>query len=221
MEPNANDPRRRYLEQYGGTLVMNSYLKVALFAVSMALLGTIGLSFSMFSWARNQKPLIVRIDEVGRATPVNYSAFDYSPQPAELRYFLAQFIQLHFSRLLGSAEDRFSKSLYFLDAKLSQALIDEERKNHSIGTFVREGAEEIDIEIRNIALQDLRSNPMKASVDFEKVYFARGERAELRRERYTGNFEFVLQDTVPTSFVLVNPLKLTVTYFRVDAAFKQ
>ena len=221
MEPNVNDLRRRYLEQYGSTLVMNTYLKVALFAVSMALLGTIGLSFSMFSWAKTQKPLIVRIDEVGRATPINYSAFDYSPQPAELRYFLAQFIQLHFSRLLGSAEDRFSKSLYFLDAKLSQAVIDEERKSQSIATFVREGAEEVDIEIRNIALQDLRSNPMKASVDFEKVYFARGERTELRRARYTGSFEFVLQDKVPPSFVLVNPLKLTVTYFRVDEAFKQ
>ena len=86
---------------------------------------------------------------------------------------------------------------------------------------MREAAEEIDIEIRNIALQDLRSNPMKAAVDFEKVHFARGERTELRRERYTGSFEFVLQDKVPPSFVLVNPLKLTVTYFRVDEAFKQ
>lgn len=62
---------------------------------------------------------------------------------------------------------------------------------------------------------------MKASVDFEKVFLARGERREIRRERYAGYFEFIVQENIPNHFVLVNPLGLTVTYFRVDAAFKQ
>jgi len=221
MDKTIHNAKREYLEQYGGTLVMNTYLKVALFAVSVALIGMVVLSFSMFSWARNQKPMVVRIDEVGRATAINNTGFNYTPEAPELRYFLAQFVQLHFSRLLGSVEERFGKSLFFLDAKLSQAVIEEERKAQSLTTFVREGAEEVDVEITNIALQDLRSKPMKASVDFEKVFFTRGERRELRRERYAGYFEFVVQEHVPNNFVLVNPLGLTLTYFRVDAAFKQ
>ena len=68
MAKTIDDAKRVYLEQYGSTLVMNRYLKLALCAVSVALVGTLALSFSMFSWAKNQKPLIVRIDEVGRAT---------------------------------------------------------------------------------------------------------------------------------------------------------
>jgi type IV secretory pathway TrbF-like protein len=220
MEKDLNDARRLYLEQYGSALVMNTYLKVALFCVSVALLGMLGVCLSMFSWAKNQKPLIVRIDEVGRATPINYTNFSFTPEAPELRFFLAQFVSLHFSRLLGSVEERFAKSLYFLDTKLSQAVIEEERKTQSLEKFAREGTEEVDIEIKNIALEDLRSRPMKASVDFEKVFYQRGERREVRRERYAGNFEFIVQGNVPNAFVLVNPLGLTLTYFRIDAAFK-
>jgi type IV secretory pathway component VirB8 len=164
--------------------------------------------------------MIVRIDEVGRATAVNYTGFEYRPEAPELRYFLAQFVQLHFSRMLNSVDERFGKSLFFLDAKLSQAVIEEERKTESLKAFVKEGHEEIDIEIKNVILQDLRSKPMKAAVDFEKVYYPRGERRELQRERYAASFEFEVQGTVPSNFILVNPLGLTVTYFRIDEAFK-
>lgn len=219
MAKDINEGRRLYLEQYGSALVTNSYLRLTLFVVSIALMGTLGLSVWVFSWARNQKPLVVRIDEVGRATPVNY-AFDYRPQEVELRYFLAQFVQLHFGRMVASMEERFGKSLFFLDTKLSQALIDEERKNQTFTKFLREGSEEIDIAVTNIALQDLRVTPMKANVDFEKVYFSRADHRELRRERYAGYFEFVVRENVPNIFVLVNPLGLTITYFRTDAAFR-
>ena len=155
-----------------------------------------------------------------RATAVNYTGFAYKPEAPELRYFLAQFVQLHFSRLLGFRRRALWKIPLLPRCKVVQAVIEEERRTQSLATFAREGAEEVDIEIKNIALQDLRSTPMKASVDFEKIFLARGERRELRRELFTGSFEFVVQGSVPNTFVLVNPLGLTVTYFRVDAAFK-
>jgi type IV secretory pathway TrbF-like protein len=221
MPNDLGEARRQYLERYGSTLVANSYLRIALFGLTVVLVGMVVLSFSIFRWAKNQRPLVVRIDEVGRATAVNYAHFEYSPESPELRYFLAQFTQLHFSRLLPAVEERFGKSLFFLDAKLVQAVIESERKSQSLVHFIREGSEEIDVEIKNIVLQELRTRPMKASVDFEKVFYARGERRELRRERFAGSFEFVVQENVPNSFVLVNPLGLTVTYFRVDAAFNR
>lgn len=210
----------KYLEFYANAIVMNRYLRIALLSVSACLVGLLALSFWMFFWATNQKPLVVRIDEVGRATPLNYSGSVYVPQKTEIRYFLSQFVQLFYSRLLGVAEERFGKSLYFMDQKLAQNVIEEERKSQSLTMFVREGAEEIDVDIKNIALQDLRSTPMKATVDFDKVFFSRGERREIRREKFAGYFEFVVQPSVPNSFVLVNPLGITLTYFHIDPAFK-
>jgi len=213
------EARRLYLEQYGSALVTNNYLRVAVVVLALVVLGSLGISFATFAWARTQKPLVVRIDEVGRATPIDYSALDYKPQEPELRYFLAQFVRLHFGRMVASLQENFGRSLYFLDRKLSQAVMDEEQKSQSLLKFIRDSSEEVDIVIDNIALQDLRAVPMKASVDFEKVFYSRADHRELRRERYAGYFEFVVQ-AVPNSFVLVNPLGLTITYFRTDAAFR-
>jgi type IV secretory pathway TrbF-like protein len=220
MEKQFADAKRVYLEQYGERVVTNSYLRLGLLALSVALLGTLVLAFTIFAWAKTQKPLVIRIDEIGRATAVNYAGFAYAPEAPELRYFLAQFVQLHFARLLGSVEERFSRSLFYLDSTLAHAVIEEERKNQKLAQFVRDSPEEIDIDIKNIVLQDLRAKPMKASVDFDKVFYPRGEKREVRRERYAGYFEFFIQDNIPNNFVLVNPLGITITYFRVDAAFK-
>jgi type IV secretory pathway TrbF-like protein len=220
MEKPIDDAKRAYLEQYGDALVTNNYLRITLFALSVVLIAAIGLSFAMFSWAKAQKPLVIRIDEIGRATAVNYAGFAYAPEAPELRYFLAQFVQLHYARLVGSAEERFSRSLYYLDAALARAVVEDERKSSTLATFARDGSDEIDIDVKNIVLQDLRTKPMKASVDFDKVFFFRGDRRETRRERYTGSFEFVIAEHVPNTFVLINPLGITITYFRVDAAFK-
>jgi type IV secretory pathway component VirB8 len=217
MEKNVNEAKRLYLEQYGGTLVANTYLRVALFLVSLGLLGALLLAFLVFSWAKNQKPMVVRIDPTGRASVADYTG---KPEPPELRYFLARFVQLHYSRLIASVERNFAESLFFMDQRLSTAVMEEERKAHAIAIFLKETGDEVDVDIKNIALQDIRSSPMKATVDFEKVFFTRGDRREVRRERYAGYFEFVVQEKVPNNFILVNPLGLTVTYFRADAAFK-
>lgn len=220
MDKHIDEAERAYLEQYGDALVTNNYLRLSLIVLSLAMIAAVGLGFAMFSWAKAQKPLVIRIDEIGRATAVNYTGFAYAPEAPELRYFLAQFVQLHFARLVGSVEERFSRSLYYLDAPLARSVMEDERKTGALAQFAREGAEEIDIDVKNIVLQDLRAKPMKASVDFDKVYYPRGERRETRRERYTGYFEFVIQEHIPNSFVPVNPLGITITYFRVDAAFK-
>ena len=218
-EGSTIEGRQKYLEQHGSALVTNNYLRIALFSVSVALLGMIAITFGVYSWAKNQKPMIIRIGDGGRPELVAYSSFGYTPQDVELRYFLAQFTQLHFGRMAATVKERFGKSLYFLDRKLSQAAMDEERRNQSISKFIREGSEEIDIEIENVALQDIRSVPMKGTVDFQKVYYSRADHQELRRERYAGYFEFVVQD-VPNSFILVNPLGLIITYLHTDAAFR-
>ena len=151
---------------------------------------------------------------------MNYSEFAYHPEAPEIRYFLGQFVQLHYGRVLATLEERYTKSLYFLDTKLAQAIFEDERRNQTLVKFARESVEEIEIVVQNIGLQDLRSAPMKANVDFEKVFYSRSDHQELRRERYAGYFEFIVRENVPNAYVLVNPLGLTITYFHADAAFR-
>ena len=73
--------------------------------------------------------------------------------------------------------------------------------------------------MQNIVLQDLRNPPFRATVDFDKVYLSGRDRAEIRREQYVGSFLFVFRDSVPNSMIPVNPLGLTITYYRDDQAF--
>src|SRR5438094_1995431 len=91
--------KRQFVELYGSALVMNTYLKIALVLMSLVALGLVALSFHIANKYAQVKPLVVRIDAVGRAEAVQYDATTYQPQPPELRYFLTQFIVKHFSRL--------------------------------------------------------------------------------------------------------------------------
>jgi type IV secretion system protein VirB5 len=91
--------KRQYVELYGSALVMNTYLKIALVLVSLVALGLLGLNFHTAAKYAEAKPLVIRIDEVGRAEVVQYDASTYRPQAPELRYFLTQFIVKHFGRL--------------------------------------------------------------------------------------------------------------------------
>jgi type IV secretory pathway component VirB8 len=78
---------------------------------------------------------------------------------------------------------------------------------------------DIDVEIKQVAIEDLRSAPYKATVDFEMVYYSPVDRSVTRRVFYTANFVFYFRDTVPNELVPVNPLGLAITYFREDQAF--
>src|SRR5262249_40138664 len=137
------EARRVYLEQYGSALVTNTYLRIALVVQGVALIGAVGLAVWTFAWAKTQKPLVVRISGVGEASLVNYRSFEYQPQELELRYFLAQFVSLHFGRRLAALEESFGKSLYYLDRKLSQAVMDEVQKSQSLVKFRRDESDEI------------------------------------------------------------------------------
>ena len=72
----------------------------------------------------------------------------------------------------------------------------------------------------NVSIQDLRSSPYRATADFEKIYYSPATREITRREKYVANIVFVKKNRVPNDMIPVNPLGLTITYFREDQAFQ-
>ena len=101
----------------------------------------------------------------------------------------------------------------------SRAITEEETKTKSIPAFLSSSDDEVDINVRNVAIEDLRAAPYKAALDFEKVYRTANDHREVRRERFVAHFLFSVLDKVPNNFVPVNPLGLVITYFREDQAF--
>ena len=213
------EARRRYVEQYGSTLVMNTYLKVAVLCLSLVIVGLIVLNLRTQRTFQNFRPLVIRIDEVGRAAVVNYATLTYTPQAPELKYFLIQFVTRHYSRMRATVRQQYGESLYFLDGRLADATIEVNKKAGTIERFLTAGTEEIDVHVKNVTLEDLRQPPFRATVDFDKVYLSPATRAEVRRETYVAHVAFVMDDHVDNARIPINPLGLTITYFREDQAF--
>ena len=74
--------------------------------------------------------------------------------------------------------------------------------------------------MENVPLAALKAPPYKAVVDFEEVYSGSATRQEGRRETHVAQITFVLRGQIPNAVIPVNPLGLTITYVRVDQAFK-
>lgn len=217
-----DNAKRQFVELYGSALVMNTYLKIALALVSLVALGLVGLNFHTASRFSDVKPLVIRIDDVGRAEAVQYDAAAYQPQAPELRYFLTQFVVKHFGRIRSTVQREYPDSLFFLDPALADATIAENDQSRTIEQFLTNpSSDEIDVQVQNVSLSELARPPYKASVTFQKVYYSPGTRTERQRETFVAQVDFGLRDRVPNEFVRVNPLGLQIGYFRVDQAFQE
>ena len=201
-----HDAKRLYLEQYGDPMVTNTYLKIALALLALVAVGLVLLDLRTIRTFQNFRPLVIRIDDLGRA---------------EAKYFLSEFCALYYRRNRYTIQDDFSKSLYFLDGKLANGILDAYRKDDIIKKFITNSATpEVDVDVKKVALEEMQTPPFRARVDFYLVYYAPADHSELKRDLYTANFVFLFKSNVPNELIPINPLGMTITYFREDQAFK-
>jgi type IV secretion system protein VirB5 len=168
--------------------------------------------------ALQRERIVVRIDDVGRAQALGYSSLQYKPQAPEIKYFLTQFVHDYYGRKRATVRDDFERSMAFLNSSLAAARMDEERKTKAIEKFLVGDADEIEVQVNNIVLADLRKPPYIGQIDAQKIFRGR-DGAELKREKYVESITFSFTDQVPNALIPVNPLGLMVTYLREDQAF--
>jgi len=216
-----NEAKQLFFAQFGNALVTNTYLKVALTLVSLIALGLLLLNFKTQEVVRNFKPLVIRIDEIGRAEALAYQNFQYKPQEREVKYFLSQFCLLHYSRNRLTLKDTFSRSLYFLDGRLANTILDSMKKTKLMETYMSDAnLPDVELEIKNVVLEEIQNPPFKAKVDMNKLFISRTDRSILKQELSTIGFVYSFKDRVENQLIPINPLGLTITYFREDQAFK-
>jgi type IV secretory pathway component VirB8 len=215
------DAKRLYLESCGDPMVTNTYLKIALALLALVCVALALIDLRTIHTFQNFRPLVIRIDDLGRAEAINYHNLEYQPQDAEAKYFLSQFCALYYRRNRYTIRDDFAKALYFLDGKLADGVLDAYRRDDTLRKFlINSSLPEIDIEVKKVALEQMQNPPFRARVDFYMVYYAPADRSELKRDLYTANFVFVFKSRVANELIPINPLGLTITYYREDEAFK-
>jgi type IV secretion system protein VirB5 len=218
--PEITRAAERYLEQYGDPLVMNTYLKVTILVLAVVCIALSALAWQSHRALANMHPLIIRINEVGRAEAIDYRNFQYRPQEAENKYYLTRWAELYFSRNRFTIERDQANSLYFLNGDVQRAVIDRERKENTIANYTRDGSLPfVDVEVKNVILDNLRQPPYSARIEFEKVFTSPADHTEFKREQWTASVTYVFRETVKNDELTVNPLGLTIVRFRADQGF--
>ena len=220
VTPDISRAAERYLEQYGDPLVTNTYLKIAILCLAglCVMLGL--LVFKSQKALASAKPFIIRISDVGHAEAIDYRNFDYRPQEAENKYYLTRWANLYFGRNRYTLERDQTQALYFLNSDVQRAVIEQEQKNNLITTYVKDSTlPYVDIEVKNVILDDLRQSPYSARIEFDKVFTNSGDQSVLKREKWTATVTYVFNPQVSNEKTTVDPLGLTIIRFRVDQAF--
>jgi type IV secretion system protein VirB5 len=219
--PEITRAAERYLEQYGDPLVMNTYLKVTILVLAAVCLALAALTFMSQRALAKMHPMIVRINDVGRAEAIDYRNFSYRPQEAENKYYLTRFAELYFARNRFTIERDQTSALYFLNSDVQRAVIDQERKDNIIQTYIKDSSlPYVDVEVKEVVLDDLRQSPYSARIEFVKVFTNPADHSELKRERWTATVTYVFRENVKNNELAVNPLGLTIVRFRADQAFE-
>jgi len=218
--PDITRAAERYLEQYGDPMVMNTYLKVTILVLAAVSLALAALLYKSQTVLANMHPMIVRINDVGRAEAIDYRNFQYRPQEAENKYYLTRWAELYFSRNRFTIERDQTNSLYFLNDDVQRAVINMEQKDNIIQSYARDSTLPfVDVEVKNVVLDDLRQSPYSARIEFEKVYTNPSDHTELKREQWTASVTYVFRENVKNNELAVDPLGLTIVRFRADQAF--
>jgi type IV secretory pathway TrbF-like protein len=219
--PEITRAAERYLEQYGEPLVMNTYLKVTILVLAVIALALAALVFKSQKALASMHPFIIRINDVGRAEAIDYRNFQYRPQEAENKYYLSRWAELYFSRNRFTIERDQTNALYFLNGDVQHAVIAQEQKDNIIQSYRNDSSLPfVDVEVKNVVLDDLRQSPYSARIEFEKVYTNPADHSELKRERWTASVTYVFRERVVNNELAVNPLGLTIVRFRADQAFR-
>ena len=110
------------------------------------------------------------------------------------------------------------EALYFLDRPLFSVIDAWDRRSQWLPKFLRSSDDDMDVVVNNVVIEELRTEPYRARVEFTKI-FTNAAGAETRRENWAAEFVFRINRDVPNALILHTPLGLAITYFREDQAF--
>ncbi len=160
-------------------------------------------------------PLVVRVDEVGRAEVVDYEVERSSLDQNDpvVGYFLNSFVRDHFERRHALRAERWQRSLAFMTVELQQQVYAETVEELTVFVSALDAPEFL---VENVVVRVIPQPepPYRAEVIFDRV--EQFGPTEIARERMTLSLQFVFADSVPAAALLVNPLGLVITFMDVQ-----
>ncbi len=123
-KPQIKDAGAEYAEIWGEAIHTNRHLRVISGGLAIGVLLLIVVVIRIVS-VEPPRPIVVRVDEVGRAEAVTYEAMEAQADPLDptTKYFLNRFIYDFYSRRRATVAENWSRSLRFLSTAACQCLV--------------------------------------------------------------------------------------------------
>ena len=161
------DAGREYAEIWGETVRANRKLRtILIFLSASCVLGVFVLL--RLAGAEPPRPIVVRVDEVGRAEALAYEAATAQADPLDptTKYFLNRFVADFHSRRRATVQEQWTRSLRFLSTELANAAF---ARDGDEVAGVAAGTAETERQVEQVVLRIHPSPepPHGATADFE------------------------------------------------------
>ena len=212
----AKDAGAEYAEIWGEAIHSNRHLRVISVGLGIGVLLLIVVVIRVVS-VEPPRPIVVRVDEVGRAEAVAYELMEAQADPLDptTKYFLNRFIHDFYSRRRATVQENWSRSLRFLTTELANASFRAESQNIAL---LAAGAARDELQVDRVVLriQADPQEPHSATADFDLVRMEMAN--EVGRERWTLSLQFLFLEEIPPDLIVFNPMGIIISYLQGDRA---
>ena len=212
------DPGEEFADIWAQAVIAQRHLRVATWALGAFVFLLLVIVFRL-SNVEAPKPIVIRVDDIGRAEALAYEAVEATPTPTDpsTKYFLNQFLSDYYGRETATVETAWPRALRFLQTSLSRAAFEAQADTvAALAAGRASGGLEKRVEHVVLRILPAQEPPWQASADFDVVVLIPGRDPE--RQRWTASLQFIFLEAIPAALLPVNPLGLIVTYIDADRA---
>ena len=212
-------------EKYVGLYAERRLSRLVITTGTVLLLGSFGVIISLAH--RPIQNRYIRIDEMGKATAIQYSDLAYSPREGEIRSYLTDWANYRYTINRETISKKYPMNYYFLSTQLANQYMGADNAAHLVSQVLGNQIEQSDVEVDGVTITSMSQETVKdapiargtALVNITKIYSPRNSR-QPRREHWVLSVTYYLNpaqvsqaaQTFP-QFETINPLGLTITEF--------
>ena len=212
-------------EKYVGFYAERRLSRIVIAAASVLLLGSFGVIVSLAH--RPVQNRYIRIDEMGKATAIQYSDLAYSPREGEVRTYLTDWANYRYTINRETIAKKYPMNYYFLSTQLANQYMGEDNASHLVSQVINNQVEQSDVEVDGVTITSMSQEIIKgatiargtALVNISRIYSPRYSH-QPRKEHWALSVTYYLNpaqvslaaQTFP-QFETINPLGLTITEF--------
>src|SRR6202167_2283151 len=137
-------------EKYVGFYAERRLSRMVITAGSVLLLGSFGVIVSLSH--RPVQNRYIRIDEMGKATAIQYSDLAYSPREGEVRTYLTDWANYRYTINRETISKKYPMNYYFLSTQLANQLINTDNNNHLTTQVMAGQVEQSEVQVNNVTI---------------------------------------------------------------------